>query len=287
MFHARQRNFKYDNRIISVREPLTDEQIMAVAPSVFQAEAHSSRSERYKPIQTSAVLAGLRKEGFLPFAAFQGRTRDESKREFTKHRLRLRHVNWADKAGGAFEIDLQNGNDGSSAWKLRRGWLRFVCENGAITSESFGEDLSVRHSGRAVENVIEGTFRVLEDAEAVTHQVEEFSTRMLTRDHQRILAKAAHVARFGVDEEQRMIDNGIDVEDILQVRRREDRAEDLETVWNRVQENIVRGGLQGRQQLEDGRTRRITTREVAAIDGNTNLNRALWVLKEEMNRLAA
>jgi hypothetical protein len=47
-------------------EPLSDDQIAAVAPSIFADAPHESRSERYSYIPTAAVLTELRKEGFSP-----------------------------------------------------------------------------------------------------------------------------------------------------------------------------------------------------------------------------
>ena len=47
-----------------------------------------------------------------------------------------------------------------------------------------------------------------------------------------------------------------------------------------MQENSLRGGLPGRTQ-----GRRNRTREVASIDRGVSLNRALWVLAEEMRKL--
>src|SRR5690606_25723165 len=71
--------------------PLSDDQIRAVVPSIFAAEAHHSRSRRYSYIPTAAVLAELRREGFQPFMVCQTRVRQEGRREHTKHMLRLRH----------------------------------------------------------------------------------------------------------------------------------------------------------------------------------------------------
>ena len=48
-----------------------------------------------------------------------------------------------------------------------------------------------------------------------------------------------------------------------------------------MQYNAIRGGLPGRT----AQGRRITTREVASIDLSVSLNRALWVLAEEMRKL--
>ena len=50
-------------------EPLSDDTIRTLAPSAFAAEAHESRSARYAYIPTSAVIEGMRAEGFLPVFA--------------------------------------------------------------------------------------------------------------------------------------------------------------------------------------------------------------------------
>ena len=85
---------RFGQNHISIRSqvPLNNEEIRAVAPSIFASEKHDSRSERYTYIPTIEVLEGLRREGFQPFMACQARCRDEGKREHTKHMLRLRHA---------------------------------------------------------------------------------------------------------------------------------------------------------------------------------------------------
>ena len=70
---------------------------------------------------------------------------------------------------------------------------------------------------------------------------------------------------------------------VLNARRFEDRSDDLWTTFNRVQENLTRGGLHGRSR--SGRA--MSTRPVTGIDQNVKLNRALWVLADAMRRLKA
>ncbi len=70
--------------------PLTTEELFCTVPSVFSEEKHESRSERYTYIPTITLLDRLQKEGFYPFFACQTRVRDTSRREHTKHMLRLR-----------------------------------------------------------------------------------------------------------------------------------------------------------------------------------------------------
>jgi len=55
--------------------PLSDDQLRGLAPSAFAAGKHESRSERYTYIPTSAVIDGLRANGFAPTFAKQGRSR--------------------------------------------------------------------------------------------------------------------------------------------------------------------------------------------------------------------
>jgi hypothetical protein len=68
---------------------------------------------------------------------------------------------------------------------------------------------------------------------------------------------------------------------VLRARRNEDARIDLWTTFNRVQENMTQGGLHGRTATG----RRTTTREVHGISENVKLNRALWVLADEMHNL--
>ena len=75
--------------VLRSERPLSDDQIRAVAPSIFADAPHESRSERYSYIPTATVLTELRKEGFQPFMVTQTRVRDEGRREHTKHMIRL------------------------------------------------------------------------------------------------------------------------------------------------------------------------------------------------------
>src|SRR3546814_9715252 len=62
--------------VLRSERPLSDDQIRAVAPSIFADAPHESRSERYSYIPTATVLQELRGEGFEPFMVCQTRVRD-------------------------------------------------------------------------------------------------------------------------------------------------------------------------------------------------------------------
>ena len=139
--------------------PLTNDELMAHVPSVFGTDKHESRSDRYTYIPTITLLDSLKREGFQPFFACQTRVRDQSKREHTKHMLRLRRE--GQMTGKQVpEIILLNSHDGSSSYQMLPGLFRAVCQNGLICGESFGE-VRVPHKGNVVEKVIEGAYEVL------------------------------------------------------------------------------------------------------------------------------
>jgi ParB family chromosome partitioning protein len=79
-------------------ETLTEDQLRHYVPSVFADAPHDSRSDRYAYIPSVAVMRGLAGEGFLPVAAAQSRTKDDTRRDFTKHMVRFRHQDATMKA---------------------------------------------------------------------------------------------------------------------------------------------------------------------------------------------
>ena len=268
---------------------LTEAELYRAAPSVFALDKHESRSERFQPIPTIEVLRGLRREGFAVVGAVQSRTRDASKREFTKHLLRLRRLD--DINGGrqfrtgdsVFEILLRNANDGTAAYDLYAGLFRILCLNSLVANAGEVDSVKVRHSGDVQSKVIDGTFKVLQTAETVLGKAEDWAQIGVNRDEQLLLAQAAHVARFGVaetEEEQ----TPIQPEQLLTTRRWEDRQtrNQLWTTFNIVQENAIRGGLTGRR---EGAQRITRTREVKGIDQTVRVNQALWLITEHFASL--
>ncbi|HHL5070511.1 TPA: DUF932 domain-containing protein [Klebsiella quasipneumoniae] len=264
--------FGWTNQIRRDR-PLTREELMQVVPSVFSEEKHESRSERYTYIPTITLLDNLQQEGFQPFFACQTRVRDMNKRDHTKHMLRLRREGQI-TGKQVPEIILLNSHDGSSSYQMLPGLFRFVCQNGLVCGETFGE-VRVPHKGNVVEKVIEGAYEVLGIFDRIEEKRDSMQSLLLPRPVQQAFARAALTYRFG--EEHQPVTEA----QILTPRRHEDRQDDLWSVFNRCQENLLKGGLPGRTT----KGKRSHTRAVKGIDGDVKLNRALWVMAEELQQV--
>ncbi|MBC8751616.1 MULTISPECIES: DUF932 domain-containing protein [Paraburkholderia] len=254
--------------------PLTNNEIAEVAPSILAQSAHESRSARYSYIPTVDMLDALRKEGFQPFMVCQTRVRKEGMRDYTKHMLRLRH---ADQITGreANEVILLNSHNGASSYQMIAGMFRWACQNGIVCGNVLN-DIRIPHKGNVIGEVIEGAFKVLKSFEATTEQREGMAATVLDEGEQVAFARAALTLRYEEDKPAPVTER-----QLLAPRRVEDRAPDLWATFNRVQENMIRGGLQGR----NASGRATTTRAVTGIDQNIRLNRALWVLADELRRL--
>jgi Domain of unknown function (DUF932) len=287
-------HFGRQSRVLRLDTPLSEDQMRSVAPSVFAEGKHVSRSARYTYIPTIDVLRGLRREGFEPFMVAQGASRIEGKAEFTKHLIRLRHaggeVSTAMTRPEANEIILINSHDGASSYQLLSGVFRFVCCNGLVVG-SVANDIRIPHKGNIQGEVIEGAFRVLDDFALVNDATERMKALELQPDEARAFATAALALRYGDRGERSDRDEGsedpppapITAEQLIEARRPEDLGHSLWTTFQRVQENALRGGQPGRS----AQGKRLHTRPVASIDRSVSLNRALWVLAEEMRKIKA
>lgn len=257
----------------------------ASAPSIFAEGKHVSRSERYTYIPTIEVLRGLRKEGFEPFMVAQGQSRTEGRAEYTKHMIRMRHAGQAQSRPEANEIILINSHDGASSYQMLAGVFRFVCCNGLVVGDVV-EDIRIPHKGNIQGEVIEGAFRVLDEFEVVSEHTEAMKALQLAPAEEMAFATAALALRFG---EQTIEQTGghqpapVTARQLIDARRSDDLGNSLWNTLQRVQENVIRGGLAGRS----AQGRKLQTRPVASIDRGVSLNRALWTLAEEMRKIKA
>lgn len=269
--------------------PLTDEQIMAVAPSAFAVDKHESRSERYAYIPTSEVIAGLRANGFVPMFAKQGNSRVPGKADFTKHLIRFRHEGQAAglrKVGDTYpEVILVNSHDGTSAYKIMAGLFRLICLNGMVVADREYANISIPHKGNVTELVIEGSYTVLSESRKALEAADTWAGVTLSRQEQMVMAEAAHTVRFGDAEGE--TDTPIKPEQLLTARRHADTGNDLWRTANTIQENVIRGGLTAWGRDAHDRPRRTTTREVRGIDADVKMNKALWLLSERMAQIKA
>lgn len=252
--------------------------IQRLAPSVFADRPWGEMSDNYRFIPTISMVNTFRSMGYNVTMAAQSRTRIEGKRDFIKHIVRLRHndflspINVGDEVP---EIVLVNSHSGMSSYKLMLRFFRLVCSNGMIVASSMIDSLSIRHTGRVnlLDEVIDVSARIIEEAPKAISQINRFKAIDLQPAEQIAFAKSA--LELGASTLK------LSPERLLQARRQDDKGDSLWKVTNRIQENLIKGGIYGYS--DNGRFRR--TREITSIDSNVGINKAIWRLTEEMAAL--
>src|SRR5437667_11660435 len=218
--------FAQNDNPISIHErvELPDEQLRVLAPSVFASQAMPGVSPRYAFVPTAHLVVRLRDAGWAPVSAVQQRVKLDQRRGFQKHLIRFQRRDVVPVKGEYTpELCLINSHDRSSAYQLHAGLYRFICANGMFVGDGDAfERVSIRHAGFTSEEVIEASFRILDQVPAITASVEAFRARRLTEAESRAFATAALRLRY--DDIQKA---PVGPEKLLEARRYEDAGDEL------------------------------------------------------------
>ena len=258
------------------RNPLSDSDLQRLAPVVFADAPAPTVSSHYHQIKTIDVINQLRNAGWYVAHAMQSKARDEARFGYQRHMLRFGHpeIDNVKLDGIAPELILINAHDGASAYKFLAGVFRAICGNGLIVASALFEAVHIRHVGFNPEDVIDGSFRVADAVPKLAESIDGFRSTKLLPAESTAFAESALIAKYG-----ELSKAPISPTAALRWRRFEDKADDLWTTLNVVQENLVQGGARGRNAQT---MRRVTTREVKGIAENVRLNQAIWHLADQL-----
>ena len=253
---------------------LTLPDVIRLAPSVGAEEPVDGLSKKYTFIPTYRVVEGLQKNGWEAVEASEQRVIQQSRAGFQQHLVRFRRRQDMVKHGEvAPEVVLLNSHDRSTRYKIHAGIFRFTCANGLIVADSTFAAMSFFHFCSSADKIIDASFKVLNNVPKILNVVDRFKATKLTRAESLEFAKQAIDLRWETNPP-------ISPVVALEPRRQEDSGNDLWRVVNRVQENLMRGGLRDPKILRpDGRPF-LKTRPVGGIETNVKLNKGLWELAE-------
>jgi hypothetical protein len=265
-------NISFASRSTAFPDPVSLEDLRQRAPAVFASAADERTSPAYTFLSTERLLQGLMQAGVIPVQVRQTRTRKASPlhaRHVIRFRRRFETVQLRDSIT---EIVFINSHDGTSAYQLRLGVFRIVCTNGLIVSVGAFPVIRIPHRGDVVDDVIRSALEMCERFGSLGEKVEQMERRALVRDEQIRFAARAFALRYPEPAQ-----SGMEPAQLLTCRRVEDGGDDLWTVLNRVQENVIRGGLSRRS--ASGRL--MKTRGITAIREDVRINSGLWDIATE------
>jgi hypothetical protein len=251
-------------------------ELRRVAPAVFATAPDTNKvSERYQFVNSWELLKPLLDDGYVVTQVQQKTPRagDSTSMAHTRHLLRLRPAHTGKLIVGDTvpEIVFINGHAGQTRVSLLAGLFRLVCANGLIiASQTFGA-MNVKHTARA--NIAEEAAAVIANAQKAARTVEEWTKVQLSKSAMFDFAKAAANLAYGEEADQRF-----DPATLLAPRREADKGNDLWRVFNRVQENVMRGGVD----FTNAGGRAMLTRGVTNMQRGLTINAGLWSMADEL-----
>jgi hypothetical protein len=246
--------------------------------SIQQIQRHPTKtSDAYRFVSTRAVLDGFAELGWFPASVREAGVRIAENRGFQQHLVRLRSPEFDQpeiRVGDAIpEIVLRNAHNGDSALHLYAGIFEKVCSNGLMVRRG-GDRVRLPHLGFSpwmVESAVKHLGRLMPGA---FEEREGWRGLILKDDERLAFADAAATLRFCGQK------YAVDSEDLLRPRRQAQADRSLWSVFNTVQENIMRGGIP--QSRPDGS--RFLSRPVRSVDEEVRLNLKLWQLAAALEK---
>ena len=263
---------------------LSIERMQELAPAAFATTKHERLTERYMPLHTSSLLPVLADYGYSPVQAAQKRSRKASA-EHSAHMLAFARTIDADFAEGDVrpEIILYNSHDGTGSVKLFAGAFRFICSNGIVAGDGFQNRLY--HNKAAMlgfEDMLRSTVDTLP---AMMERINMLRHVKLSGAKAYELAKRSVTTRWDMYDAQETGVYATDttVQQVLTVNRNGDESMDAFTVFNRIQESVIRGKAFVKSLTKAtpyGSMRK--SRPVNSVKENIRINTELWNIADEV-----
>jgi hypothetical protein len=220
-----------------------------------------------KPVMVESLDAvrEFQKQGWNIAGAYEQRGKN---RKISSHFIRMEHpdfkvTNSKGKVDAVATMNISNTCNGSKPMELDLGAYRQVCANGMIAHTSYSSE-KVPHSEKGQQSLQDILCDLGIRTQGVMEEFNKLKERDLSPTEAMSLATQAADTRFGKG-------HRIDVSQLLNVVRDEDKGDDVWTVFNRIQENLTQP-----HRIIDSRGNLING--VSDISEDTRINKELFQL---------
>jgi len=260
------------------------EEIAKFSPAAFSPNESPKVSDRYSFVPTIELLEAFDKLGWTPTY-----TRQNGSGAYARHMVRLTNPDLgfmdlkSDKVKP--QIVLDNSHNGMSPAQLHMGLFRLVCTNGLVVAmPGMFTSVKLRHVGidmHELKQLLEVVANQYTNIGKHIGDMQQITVNQDQREEFVIKAIAAREPHVFIKE-----DGTIDIKkattiikptQIIEPLRSEDKKEDLWTLFNIVQERLVKGEFE-RQTMNGRRTK---PRGINNASRHINFNIKLWQLAEE------
>jgi hypothetical protein len=221
---------------------MTIDRVRELAPAAFSTTKAEHLTDRYQPLHTAEILPVLADYGYYPTQAAQVRGKNGS--EHKHHLIAFAKPETIEQELRP-EIVLYNSHDGSGAVRLFAGAYRMICSNGIVAGG--GMSSRIYHSANSIKGFDEMLKNTVQNLPKLMETME--TLRGIRLDYDATVAMATKAAslrwkKYNSDSDERgsfYTDNT--VAQLTHLQRAEDIGADAYLLFNRIQENVLRGNV--------------------------------------------
>ena len=262
----------------------TLDEIKQYVPAVFTTEPHPKVSDRYSFVSTAQLLESFEKLGWFPHSS-----RQSGKSIYSRHVVRLNNPSLgfldlkSDKVKPQVIVD--NSHNATSPAMAHMGLFRLVCSNGLVVAmPGMYSSIKLRHIGidfnelKQLMEIIANQYvqigKHIGDMQQYTlnqDQKEQFVMKAIAYREPHMFIKEDGTINYT------QVKASVNPVTILDPIRGEDKANDLWTVFNLLQERLVKGQFE-RTSLTG---RKSNPRGITNVARNIEFNKVIWSIANE------
>jgi hypothetical protein len=249
--------------------PLTLEQAIEKAPAIGATRAGDNvNTDTYQFISTRNILEHVLDNGWSIVGASSSGRSLSAQHRVTLVRSQDLNLHEDPNSEGVLRMELFNSHNLTKRFMSCIGFFKWACSNGLITA--YGPVESIRTKHRFSDNRLETIMNQIQEAAQhfpqILNIINSFKQRRLNEEEQIEFAKYAIKGRYLYRKElPGVFRNNLDnmARTLLTPRRTVDEGDEIWNIYNRVQENVMRG-VAG------------STRALRGHDDSVRVNRLLW-----------
>jgi hypothetical protein len=253
--------------------PMSLETAKEKAPGIFAPGPHSRLSKDYKFISSLDLIGHLDNQGWNLTNAKQSKSASDLHNVFGTHIMEFQHndLYMKDNHGGIEgrpTIVVINNSNGDRPLSIDAGCFRLVCSNGLIIkTQDFGsmKERHIKYSQEEIRGIVDQKIEVMETA---VKRINQWIMKPMTSKEQFAFATEALALRLANDRKPEQYE----LLSLLTPKRKEDEANDLWHVFNRTQENLIKGGFELNERV---------ARAVKNPMADFEINTKLWSIAEK------
>lgn len=241
--------------------------------------------DSYGFVDTRSVLGAFEAKGWKPVQTQVAKVNKVARQGFQKHLIKLEHADYqaipglTDANRSKPQLVVLNSHDGTSSLQVLWGLIRIACLNGIIAGTGLN-GVRLVHSKSITDRLPDAIQYMLDNLPKFNEQIATLQALQLSQDAQAELIKTLFDARLSGIGRLEYVNYSMPV-----LQRSEDKATDAYTVFNRVQEVLMRGGIRYgyTKEIKDDagkvvaeRLTETTTRRIASVSSQVKLNQLAY-----------